>query len=60
MSKVQIQIFNKRIEVFNRLKLLDSVGNKNKNEPIGPLRQGYIKNLNTSINPIPKESKEYE
>ncbi|CAI2359995.1 unnamed protein product [Moneuplotes crassus] len=50
---------NRQIELYNRLKLLDSIGAQGDGQ-IGPLRMGYKKNLNVSLNPARENVHKYE
>lgn len=50
---------NTRIEVINRLKLLDTIGGDKVKGNIGPIRQGYLKKLNKSSHPSRKSSQPY-
>lgn len=50
---------NSKIELFNRLKLLDSIGAKDERQ-LGPLRMRYKKSINVTINPMREESQPYD
>ena len=50
---VEIKVkLNPKKELFNRLKLLDSIGKANPESNIGSIRSGYMPKVNKSFDPI--------
>jgi hypothetical protein len=51
---------NPKKELFNRLKLLDSIGKSNPESITGSIRKGFVRQVNKSIEPLRETPKPYE
>ena len=60
-KKIEIKVKqNPKKELFNRLKLLDSIGKSNPESKVGSIRTGFIPKVNKSFDPLRESSIPYD